>query len=146
MKKGLNPFPKTPFWDRPKFKEGADDNWNVPIEGFKDTDCIENIVGKGEIAHFEQFHLFPQCFPKDRFFNLLKWVYMEERLNPFPHNDAFWRPGETSLLKTLREKEKLLVTSSFSFSHSVFYPFGQLSAIFVKFEIVVYKLLQFGRV
>ena len=22
----------------------------------------ENIVGKGEIAHFEQFHLFPQCF------------------------------------------------------------------------------------
>ena len=27
-------------------------------------DCIENIVGKGEIAHSEQFHLFPQCFPE----------------------------------------------------------------------------------
>ena len=23
-----------------------------------DTDCIENIVEKGEIAHFEEFHLF----------------------------------------------------------------------------------------
>ena len=30
--------------------------------------------------------------------------------------------------------------SNFSFSHSVFYPFGELSAIFIKFEIVAYKL------
>ena len=37
----------------------------------------------------------------------------------------------TSLLKTLWEKEKLLVTSNFSFSHSVSYPFGELSAIFI---------------
>ena len=40
----------------------------------KDTDCIENIVEKKEIAHFQQFHLFSQCFPKAFFFN----VYMEE--------------------------------------------------------------------
>ena len=26
-----NPFPNIPFWDRPKFKEAADDNWNVAI-------------------------------------------------------------------------------------------------------------------
>ena len=44
--------------------------------------------------------------------------------NSFPHSDTFWRPWETSLLKTLWEKEKLLVTSIFSFSHSVFYQFG----------------------
>ena len=44
------------------------------------------------------------------------------------------------------EKEKLLVTSNFSFSHSVFYMFGELSAIFVKFEIVVCKFFQFGTV
>ena len=49
----LNPFPITIFWDRPKFKEAADDNWNVTIKGFYDTDCIENMVEKGEIAHFE---------------------------------------------------------------------------------------------
>ena len=44
--------------------------------------------------------------------------------NPFPHNDTFWRPWETNLLKTLWEKEKLLITSNFSFSHSVFYLLG----------------------
>ena len=25
---------------------------------------VENTVGKGEIARYEQFHLFPQCFQK----------------------------------------------------------------------------------
>ena len=35
------------------------------------------------------------------------------------------------LLKTLREKKKLLVTSNFSFSHSVYYSFGELSSIFI---------------
>ena len=30
----INPFPKTPFWDRPKFKEAADNNWNVAIKRF----------------------------------------------------------------------------------------------------------------
>ena len=39
---------------------------------FKDTDCIENIVEKGEIAHLEQFPLFPQCFPKAFIFSVLK--------------------------------------------------------------------------
>ena len=34
------------------------------LKDFKLTESIENIVEKGEIAHFEQFHLFPQCFPK----------------------------------------------------------------------------------
>ena len=42
----------------------------------------------------------------------------------FQHNDTFLHPWETNLLKTQWEKEKLLVTSNFSFSHSVFYPSG----------------------
>ena len=46
------------------------------------------------------------------------------RLNSFPNKPLFSRVCRTSLLKTLWEKEKLLVTSNFSFSHSVFYPFG----------------------
>ena len=49
----------------------------------------------------------------------------------------FLRVCCTSLLKTLWEKEKLLVMSNFSFSHNVFYPLGELSAIFIKFEVVV---------
>ena len=44
------------------------------------------------------------------------------------------------------KKEKLLVTSNFSFSHSVFYSYRILSAIFIQSEIVVCKLFQFGRV
>ena len=40
----------------------------------------------------------------------------------------------------------MLVTSNFSLSHSVFYPFEEISAIFINFEIVVCKLFQFGRV
>ena len=28
------------------------------------SDLVENIVGKGEIARYEQFLLFPQCFQK----------------------------------------------------------------------------------
>ena len=33
----------------------------------------------------------------------------------------------------------------FSFFHSVFYPFGELFSIFIKFKIVVCKLFQFGK-
>ena len=60
----VNPFLYTPFWDRPMFKEAADDNWNVATKRFQDTDCIENIVEKGEIAQNEQFHLFHNFFLK----------------------------------------------------------------------------------
>ena len=64
---------------------------------------------------------------------------------PFPNKPWFLRVCSTSLLKTLWNKEKLLVTSNFSFSHSVFYLFRGLSAIFIKFKIVVCKLFQFGK-
>ena len=40
--------------------------------------------------------------------------------NSFPNKPWFLRVCSTSLLKTLWENEKLLVTSNFSFSHSVF--------------------------
>ena len=66
--------------------------------------------------------------------------------NPFPNKPWFLRVCSTSLLKTLWEKGKLLVTSNFSFSHSVFYPLRELSANFIKLKIVVCKLFQFGRV
>ena len=70
----------------------------------------------------------------------------ESYLNPFPNKPWFLRVCSTSLLKILWEKEKLLLTSNFTFSHSVFYPFGELSAISIEFKIVVCKLFQFGSV
>ena len=65
--------------------------------------------------------------------------------NPFPNKPRFLRICSKSLLKTPWEKEKLLVTSNFSFSHSGFNPFGELSPIFMKLKIVVCELFQFGR-
>ena len=49
-------------------------------------------------------------------------------------------------LKTPKEKEKLLIMSNFSFSHSVFYPIGELAANLIEFNFVVCKLFQFGSV
>ena len=67
------------------------------------------------------------------------------QFNPFPNKPWFLRACSKSLLKTLWEKEKLLVTSNFSFSRSVFSPFGEHSLIFIKFEIVVCKLIVVSR-
>ena len=66
---------------------------------------------------------------------------IDNELNPFPNKPWFLRVCNTSLLKTQREKEKLLVTSNFSFSHSVFYPSKDLPVISIKFQIVVCNLL-----
>ena len=66
--------------------------------------------------------------------------------NPFPNKPWFLRVYGKHLLKTLWEKEKLLVTSNFSFFHSVFYSFGKLFAIFIKLKIVICKPFEFGRV
>ena len=49
---------------------------------------IEIITGKGEIAHLEQFHLFPQCFPKVFFFNEYIW---RKGLTPsYFHSEKIW--------------------------------------------------------
>ena len=65
------------------------------------------------------------------------------RLNPFPNKPFYLCVCSIILLKTLWEKKKLLVASNFAFSHSIFYLFGELSAIFINFRIIVCKLFQF---
>ena len=47
-----------------------------------------------------------------------------QAMNPFPNKTWFLHACNVNLMKTLWEKEKLLETSNFSFSYSVFYPFG----------------------
>ena len=47
-----------------KLKEFADDNFKFDENGRKLSKLVENTVGKGEIAHYEQFLLHPQCFQK----------------------------------------------------------------------------------
>ena len=55
----------------------------------------------------------------------------------------------TSILETLWEKGKLLVKTNFSFSRSIFYPFGNLSAIFIEIKDVVadtFNLKEYSRI
>ena len=47
---------------------------------------VENTGGKGEIARYEQFLLFPQCFQKACFPGASKGVIVWEWVNPFPDN------------------------------------------------------------
>ena len=100
---------------------------------FKDSFSVSLVkyhgIGKSRYVYYSKF-------AKDHFF----------LVNPFPNKPWFLRVCSTSLLKTLWEKEKLLVTSNFSFSQGVFYPFGELSAICILLKLVFCKLFQFGRV
>ena len=64
--------------------------------------------------------------------------------NDFTASPAF-HMSSTSLLETLQEKEKLLVMSNFSFSHTVFNQSDELYATIMKFKIVICKLFQFQR-
>ena len=68
-----------------------------------------------------------------------------ESLNPFQTSPAFYVSQYKSVSKALWEKEKLLVTSNFSFSYSVFNPFGELSGNYMKFTIAVCKFLSFRK-
>ena len=62
--RGNQPFPKRQILDSSKMKEFADDNSKFNENEGKFFQRVENTVGKGEIAHYKQFLLFPQCFQK----------------------------------------------------------------------------------
>ena len=82
----------------------ADDNFKFDKNGRKLFKRVENTVGKGEIARYEQFLLFPQCFQKACFpgaskgvivwewVNVCNFLSLEEfkfghlGFNPFPNN------------------------------------------------------------
>ena len=60
----FQPFPKQQIVDSSKFKELADDNFKFDENGRKFSKRVEDTAEKGEIARYEQFLLFPQCFLK----------------------------------------------------------------------------------
>ena len=53
---------KDKILDSSKLKGFADDNFELDDNGRKFSERVENTVGKGEIARYEQFLLFLQCF------------------------------------------------------------------------------------
>ena len=58
------PFLKRQILDSSKLKEYADNNFKFDENGRKFSYRVENTVGKGEIARYEQFLCFSQCFQK----------------------------------------------------------------------------------
>ena len=66
--------------DSSKLKEFADNNFKFDGNGRKLSKRVENTVGKGEIARYEQFLLFPQCFQKACFPGASKDIIVWERL------------------------------------------------------------------
>ena len=58
------PFPEQQILDSSELKEFADDNFKFDENGRNFFKREENTVGKGEIAHYEQFLFFQQCFQK----------------------------------------------------------------------------------
>ena len=91
-------------------------------------------LGSGGAVSVSNNCRFDTGFEKDQGCDTSVPVFIAH-FNPFPNKLRFSRVCSTSLLKTLWVKEKLLVTSNFSFSYSVFYLLG-----------VVCKLFEFGKV
>ena len=94
--------------------------------------AFENHVGKGANAdnhYFLFFFFFQQCFL--RFQVLISSIELPLTLSQTS-------PGVYV--------SAVLTISNFSFSHTAFYRFWELSIIFIKFKIVVCKFFHFGRV
>ena len=74
----FNPLPDDKILDWSKLKQFADDNYKFDENSRKFSKQVENTVGKGEIACYEQFLLFPQCFQKACFPGASKGVIVWE--------------------------------------------------------------------
>ena len=61
---------------------------------------VENTVGKGENARYEQFLLFPQCFQKACFPGASKGVIVWELVKALLSNRTMLNPMLQSLHKT----------------------------------------------
>ena len=64
-------------------------NFQFDENGRKPYKRVENTVGKGEIARYEQFLLFPQCFQKASFRGAAKGVIVWEWVKHFRNNQIF---------------------------------------------------------
>ena len=77
----FNPLPDDKILDWSNMKQSADDNFKFDENSRKFSKHVENTVGKGEIARYEQFLLFPQCFQKACFLKASKDVIVWEWVN-----------------------------------------------------------------
>ena len=76
----FNPLPDNKILDWSKLKQIEDDIFKLDENSRKFSKRVENTVGKGEIARYEQFLFFPQCFQKACFLEASKVVIVWERV------------------------------------------------------------------
>ena len=80
-KKRFNSLPDNKILDRSKLKQSADNNFKFDENSRKFSERVENTVGKREIARYEQFLFFPQCFQKACFPGASKGVIVCKWVN-----------------------------------------------------------------
>ena len=68
----IQPITRRQILDSSKLKEFADDNFKFDENARKLSKRLENTVGQGDIARYEHFLLFPQCFQRALFSNGLQ--------------------------------------------------------------------------
>ena len=62
MEMQVNSLPNKKILESSKLKEIVNNNFIFDCKGSRFSKPVENTVGKGEIACYKQFLLFPQCF------------------------------------------------------------------------------------
>ena len=82
------PITRQQILDSSKLKEFADDNFKFDKNERKLPKQVENTVGRGEIAPYEQLLLFPQCFLKACFHGASVGVVLEWT-KPFTKGQKF---------------------------------------------------------
>ena len=88
----VNPLPDGKILDWSILKQSADDNFEFDVNSKNFSKLLENTVGKGEIARYEQFLHFPQSFQKACFPGASKVVIVCEwvkGLNQFQFTSLF---------------------------------------------------------
>ena len=76
------PFPERQILDSSKQKEFADYYFEFDGNSRKVSKHVENTLKKGEIAHYEQFLLFPQCLQKTCTTDMSKQGLFGKGINP----------------------------------------------------------------
>ena len=77
-------------------KQSADDSFKFDENSRKFSKWVENTLDKGEIARYEQFLLFPQCFQKACFAlaskGVIVWEWVKDPM------DKGWKPAFSPFL------------------------------------------------
>ena len=106
-------------------------------------DRVENTVGKGEIARYEQFLLFPMCFQKACFQGASKGVIVLEWVNPLLQRVVLMHQQQTAFEKNVGIEEiacnqqLLLFPQCFLLNQKIVSPFVKIFNIISLFDAEV---------